>query len=520
MLFVSGLLLWAPFPLAFLAVSSASFSASGMAGLGAVYLLQGLSAIIWHCAFVSALLLVAYVFIQKPWKRKPISILFVLQLLSLGGMAVMADKAGLAIFGPATTFVDYATDTSHRWSDPSSRFMQALGTPDWSVSPLHQPSDVAVARRLYKSSTSLRRQLQENGNMFCKLALYIDPQGLEFLTKEVWTTPPPSCSLADAAENAMRYNNYPAATWLVERVDVADLPRLAEALQESTKHITSMNGDTANVDNESRVLPVFELMFKRGLRADSKPNGRSLLSRATQDRKAKIVAMLLAHGADPNEVVGKTPLLHKAISLGSAFTKAFLAAPSVRVNVSGYDGGSTMYVAMLYANPDTIAALLDAGASLSASSEELVMAEDAKVLQLLLDHGANPRWRDQEGNTLLAYLYMKENFSEMAAILVKAGLPLNARNRYGATILNYLRSANKLEGDARKALIDLGAQQGKADRRLTLIYDGGQLIVNANYVIRLHSGKEIIGSTDLFGKTNWVPDGTPYEVELAGRPPL
>lgn len=112
----------------------------------------------------------------------------------------------------------------------------------------------------------------------------------------------------------------------------------------------------------------------------------------------------------------------------------------------------------------------------------------------------------------------------MIPALVNAGLPLNATNRYGATILNYVtpdrsRVAESLAleslAEQWELLIGLGAHVGKEDRRFMFADErNGGVEVNKPYRIRLADGRVINGTTDVFGKASWTADGGKFEATI------
>lgn len=88
-LFLSGLLFWGPVGLAVWTISTARFGASGMGPMAGVYLIGALFNFVLYAAFAGGCLLAIYACIQKPWQNKPVSILFVLQLITLAGFIVL-----------------------------------------------------------------------------------------------------------------------------------------------------------------------------------------------------------------------------------------------------------------------------------------------------------------------------------------------------------------------------------------------------------------------------------------------
>jgi len=518
-LFLSGLLLWGPFGLAVFTLSTARFGATGMGPLAGVYLVGALFDFVMYVALAGGCLLAIYACIQKPWQNKPVSILFVLQLITLVGFVILGELSGKSILEPVQKIVRNIGSTSHDGRDIPSQFWEVMGAPSGNDGTRH-PSDVEAARKMVISSVKLQRQLQDDVlYLLCQVAGFTDVQGLEFITKELRFGPTFACSFAQAAESAMEQHNYAAAAWLVDRADDAALPRLWGRMLMSVDHRQQDNVKPGEIDNETRALPIFESMLKRGLPMGPLPGSASLLHGAIFEGQPKVAALLLAHGADPNERPNNSPpLIFMAVKAGPAFLRPFLATPGLRLDVVGRSGESLMAAALGSNNTETLSLLLEAGVRFNPTALDVLEIKDLKLMQIMLDHGLNPRWRDAEGNTLLAYFYRTDTFPDIAAMLVKAGLPVNARNRYGATILNYV-SADDFRTDARDALIALGARPGKTDQRLLMQYPRGGAAAGVSYEIRLQTGKKITGRTDIFGKTSWVPDGTPYESERVWSSP-
>lgn len=408
-------------------------------------------------------------------------------------------------------------------------FEQALGKQDGEDAP-RRPSDVASARKLMVTREPLRAALQESGDLLCEAARYTDPDGLRFLLTEVWPKPEQTCPMKEAAQNALVWRRYDNAAWLADRVNAADLPDLALTLLQQVSRNDEPTGGNANApDEESLALPVMNRFLELGLQADAESSGTSLLAEVIRRKEVKLAALLLAHGADPN---GKTsdadasPLLVETARSGSLpLVKVFLAVPGIQLDAAGRSGMTALEAASGGDDAAIVAALLDAGAKLPTKTSRrwplLVTSGNAEIAKLLIKHGADPRWQDVDGNTLLAYMNWNVKPAELIPVLVDAGLSLNTTNRYGATILNYASGDGALASLAaqRALLIKLGAKPGKADERLAIVYEPGHPASWSPYRIRLANGRVITGKTDVFGKTGWVPNGQKFSVDT-GRTAL
>lgn len=412
--------------------------------------------------------------------------------------------------------------------EATEAFEQALGKPVDETAP-RRPSDVPAARRLLETSQPLREELPESGWLLCDAAGYSDPEGLRFLLNDVSPQPGQSCGVKAALERALRAHRYDNAVWLADRVDVADLPGLAMVLMQAAQPDAQATAATAHQDAarqaaEAEAIPVLERFLALGLSADARPYGESLLARAVRAKQTGFVTTLLAHGANPAEdsVDGASSLFVLAASSGDlALLRAFIASPGIRVDAADPSGQTALEAASCKNDqPALVAELLQAGARVptTASSARplLACARGAAIAALLVEHGADPRWLDEDGNTLLAYADSNPQLAELIPFLVEAGLPLNAQNRYGATILNYAGEGSPLMSlaEQRELLVRLGAVAAEPDRRLPVVRATGHAEVGMPYQIVLDDGRVISGDTDVLGRTSWVPDGHTFAVKL------
>ncbi len=407
-----------------------------------------------------------------------------------------------------------------------AEFESALGkNPDSeSVKPQpRRPSDVSLARKLLKSSPLLRSALSQSGEVLCRAADYSDPAGLHFLLTEVWPVPPAGCSIKDAFNTAQYNYRYDNAEWLAGRADRSDVTDMAARL-------VSADSSSAPKDYDSKALPVLERLFVSGLPGNAESDNVSLLHLAIIGKNPNLAIALIKHGANLNRApnnVESAPLIEAVSSASVPLVELIANSPGIHLNAEDADGKTALEEAIFADQADIAAALFKKGATLRPVARDgrppLAYASSEKMVKLLLSHGADARWRDAEGNTLLPYLGLNAKLTEVIPALVNAGLPLNAPNRYGATILNYIspdnENAESLELNAlaeqRELLISMGAHSGKEDRRFTFANERrGGVDANKPYRIRLANGRVITGTTDIYGKASWTPDGGKFEATI------
>jgi len=417
--------------------------------------------------------------------------------------------------------------------------------------PLRKPnrgsSDLPAVRKLWSEHQELHAIIAESRpGIFREAAEYTDPQGLQFLLTNVCPIPPQACSIKEAFEYALGVDRYDNAAWLVDHADKKDVTELSLNLLQMAQNDPSMHAssgkeygdpstqDSPGKDYDALAVPVLERLFAAGLSANASGEKGSLLSISLENKEPKISAALIAHGASINGTVedgtyGKRPWLIAGVENGNVdLVRLFLKTPGVRLNDTDQEGETALEKAISNDQLELAQVLLDAGATLRSETPRgmpsplLASAKSASMVQLLIKRGANPRWLDADGNTLLAYMYYDNHLSEIIPVLVAAGMPLNQKNKYGSTILNYADKDDGLKAFAeqRTLLISLGAQAGKPDERVSFWYqDGIQPVVDQPYRIRLANGKVIKGKTDIFGKASWTPDGQKYHAEIV-KPPL
>lgn len=190
------------------------------------------------------------------------------------------------------------------------------------------------------------------------------------------------------------------------------------------------------------------------LAAGADPNrsgipGRSALYGATRRRDLRIVKLLLAHGANPGQAdFGRNTPLHAAAGQGWVDGARALLAAGAPVNARTTDGWPPLHLAAGRHNPQDLVATGDLSLQGSASPRDMV--------QLLLDHGADPNAADKRGTPPLrkAIESGPEPDVEVVRLLLKRG----ARDHHRADVDPLLFTAVQLHDTAvAEALLAYGA---------------------------------------------------------------
>lgn len=192
--------------------------------------------------------------------------------------------------------------------------------------------------------------------------------------------------------------------------------------------------------------------------AIKKPVGTTPLVRAIRNSDVDKVRALLREGASPNE---RSPLF--ILQSKSRAKRKWRTEDVSPVNIAVQCALSREWdeehrpkevdSAYLDKSLQILAMVCDAGASLGARRQEILPLHDAtlmegyRTVQVLLDHGANPNQRDQDGQTALHRLagqesfrsdrkkcfHMKSRSRKAMQILLRNGGLVDARDQYGRT---------------------------------------------------------------------------------------
>jgi len=195
------------------------------------------------------------------------------------------------------------------------------------------------------------------------------------------------------------------------------------------------------------------LFLKSGMSAKVQgADGSTALHCLLRSRKNNLTALLLAKGADVNAKTkfGQTPLMEAAKSASTEEMQALISA-GASVNAADNFGNTPL--------------LLASGAMCSTPNCK------TEAIDLLLSHGADPKVKNQSGETVLSKLIQvnySRNLSDISALLdkfIKAGVDINSTLAYGQPLLSFAVQQGNL--DLVKNLISLGADVNISAKRNT-----------------------------------------------------
>jgi ankyrin repeat protein len=157
-----------------------------------------------------------------------------------------------------------------------------------------------------------------------------------------------------------------------------------------------------------------------------------------------VVNELLTSGVELNVYeaagTGQTPRLRELIG----------ADPSL-INSHSFDGFTPLGLAVFFGHPETVNALLDAGADVNVASNESMKvsplasasaAGQLEIARVLIAHGANVNAR-ASGDFTPLHESAASGRIEFAKLLLHNGADVNARTTEGKTPLDYAREHNR-----------------------------------------------------------------------------
>lgn len=178
----------------------------------------------------------------------------------------------------------------------------------------------------------------------------------------------------------------------------------------------------------------------------SQQDGLSEIMRALYHRQTDVVNELLASGVELN--------VYEAAGTGQTqrLKELFVADPSL-VNSHSSDGFTPLGLAVFFGHPETVDALIDAGADVNLPSREamkvtpLASASAARQLEIartLIARGANVNARAANDFTPLHEAAASGKI-DFAQLLIEHGADVNAKASDGKTPLDYARQHNRDE---------------------------------------------------------------------------
>lgn len=174
--------------------------------------------------------------------------------------------------------------------------------------------------------------------------------------------------------------------------------------------------------------------------------GLSPIMNALYHRQTDVVNELLASGVELN--------VHEAAATGQTERlRELIAADASLVNAHADDGFTPLGLAIFFGHPETVNALIEAGADVNLASREsmkvtpLASASAAGQLEIartLIAHGANVNAR-ATGDFTPLHEAAASGRMEFAKLLLDHGADVNAKTSEDKTPLDYARQHNREE---------------------------------------------------------------------------
>jgi len=217
-----------------------------------------------------------------------------------------------------------------------------------------------------------------------------------------------------------------------------------------------------------------ELEAKIDVNAPESAGGRSALHWAAKENRVEVIPVLLAAKADVNnrDRAGKTPLCVAAESRDPKCVESMKLLLEAKSDVNSKDrlGGSPLLWAAGLGTPEAVELLINSGAEVSIQDKNgltpLLWAAgtgDPRSVQILVDKKADLNIADNlTGDTAIMRAARNGKF-ESLTILIKAGAPLEVKNRQGMT--TWLVAAGSGTVEKLKALKEAKADITAKDTR-------------------------------------------------------
>lgn len=178
----------------------------------------------------------------------------------------------------------------------------------------------------------------------------------------------------------------------------------------------------------------------------SPQSGLSEIMKALYHGKMDVVNELLASGIELN-------VYEAAGTAQTQRVRELIAADPSLVNSYSFDGFTPLGLAVFFGHPETVHALLEAGADVNLPSREsmkvspLASASAAgqyEIAKTLIAHGANVNAR-ASGDFTPLHECAASGRLEFAKLLLEHGADVNAKGTDGKTPLDYAREHNRDE---------------------------------------------------------------------------
>jgi ankyrin repeat protein len=162
---------------------------------------------------------------------------------------------------------------------------------------------------------------------------------------------------------------------------------------------------------------------------------------------------LIAFAVLSNAFAGSTDDMWESFKTHDVAKLKTAIAAGADVNAFDKNGGPALNSAAIW--PDMVQLLIDAKADVNASGKidmtPLMMAAMMSIpesMKLLLDAGADPKFKMKNGMTILHYATWRSNCAQCVQLLVDKGVDVNAKDNNGETPLTIMMTASSAKSRA------------------------------------------------------------------------
>ncbi|MBA4417418.1 MAG: hypothetical protein C0392_05870 [Syntrophus sp. (in: bacteria)] len=252
---------------------------------------------------------------------------------------------------------------------------------------------------------------------------------------------------------------------------------------------------------------VVRVLLKNRAKVDEKyDSGKTALIMAVENGVFDIARLLLDNGAVANalDLDMKTPLIYASEKGDIDIVKA-LVGKGADVNAKSKYGDTALDKAISQKHVEVARFLINSGADIKSSSPLIsaVTVDSRKIVEILLEKGADINKRGWEGKTPLMYAAAGE--FNMVKYLVEKGADVNIRDNEDKTaLMAAVESFNKSNISSIRFLIEKGADcngtNSKGETALILASKRG----DADIVRVLLEKGSNVSEKDKTGKTAWI----------------
>ena len=208
-----------------------------------------------------------------------------------------------------------------------------------------------------------------------------------------------------------------------------------------------MSQEFIDAATQGNVAKVKEMLRADPSLAEAKDeNGLSVILKATYYGQRDVVEALLASGVELN-------LFEAAATGQTGRVRALIEQDPTLANSYSPDGFTPLSLAVFFGHPETVDALLAAGAEVNAASRETMKltplasamaTAQIEIAKTLIEHGANVNAKAASDLTPLHTAAARGNI-EAAKLLLKNGADINATTTDGKKPLVYAEERNHPE---------------------------------------------------------------------------